>query len=159
MKMMTSKSCVLVFGSFLLSTQLRAQVTITLPGNNAILTSLSSVSGTAPKNTLVKISIVKKDSDDEWAYDEKSGTYRWIGGPTGQWLSTISNGTTWTAPGAGYSLPTGTDLPPGKYIIYAKPESGKGGQVHRDVMILPDLRLRTKIPITRPDTPGLKIRR
>lgn len=136
MKISMLKFYAIACGSLLFFTKLSAQMAdITLPANNAILTELPSITGSAPKGFVVKISIAKQESDEEWAYDAARRTYRWITGPTGQWLSTVSSGTTWTAPGTGYRLPGGTDLPPGKYVIYAVILKGNGLQVHHNFTI------------------------
>lgn len=124
--------------SGILASEAMAQVTITVssPANRAVirpreLTSIAgTVSGGAPTAN-VKIAISRHGSDLEWAKDDR-GNYRWLHGPTGQWLGTLSSrGTRWSAPSARWTLPSGSDLPDGKYVITTMIESHRGGQQFR----------------------------
>lgn len=104
----------------------RAASTVRIDEPAAALAGLTSITGTVsvPGSSAegiaeVRISLGRQDSDDEWAYDAARRTYRWMTGPTGQWLSTRFDGTSWSAPSAAYTLPGGSDLPDGNYVVHA----------------------------------------
>lgn len=103
----------------------------------AVRAELTSITGTvsvAPERpaetiTEVRISLGRQESDEEWAYDAARRTYRWMTGPTGQWLSTRFDGTSWwSAPSAAYTLPGGSDLPDGNYVVHAVLLTGSGAR-------------------------------
>lgn len=106
--------------------------------SNVVLRELTSIAGTVSGKGVasVKIAIVKNESDDEWAYDTASSTYRWMTGPTGQWLATTLTGNSWSASS---NLPSGSNLPNGDYVIYAlafdTADRGLGFQVTRKFTI------------------------
>ena len=99
-------------------------ISITTPDRDgAILATLSTLAGTVTARSSenvqeVRISISRQESDEEWAYDATRRIYRWMTGPTGQWLSTRLAGETWSAPSTAYTLPAERDLPNGNYVIY-----------------------------------------
>lgn len=87
----------------------------------AELTSITGSVSAVPAETIaeVRISLGRQGSDEEWAYDAARRTYRWMTGPTGQWLSARFDGTSWAAPSAAYTLPGGSDLRDGDYVVHA----------------------------------------
>ena len=98
-------------------------ITVRSPANGAVITELTSIKGTthgARPGDAVQIAISKHESDLEWA--ESGGRFRWVNGPTGKWYGTLmsADGSNWSAPIAGWTLPRGADLPDGKYLITAK---------------------------------------
>lgn len=102
-----------------------SSLSITFPVRESVIaSSLASIAGTvslAQREVIreVRIAIRRQESDEEWAYDATRRIYRWMTGPTGQWLSTRLAGETWSAPSTAYTLPAERDLPNGSYVIYA----------------------------------------
>jgi hypothetical protein len=110
-------------------------VTISFPANGSSIraSEFTSIRGTFTtpagcRRMKVKVSLGKNESDEEWACCDTrpgvpAGTYKWVTGPTGQWLTT-NNRSSWTAPPGtgGYTLPSGDKLPDGAYVIYAYAE-------------------------------------
>lgn len=96
----------------------------------ASITGAVSVAPESPAETIteVRISLGRQESEEEWAYDAGRRTYRWMTGPTGQWLSTRFDGTSWSAPSAAYTLPSGSDLPDGNYVVHAVLLTGSGAR-------------------------------
>lgn len=109
-------------------------VTITFPADGSGMRAISftGIRGTFTtpagcRNTRVKVALGKQESDEEWARDG-GGTYRWMTGPTGQWLPTGASGGRWSAPTAAYRLPSGPNLPIGAYVVYAYAEGDPAPQ-------------------------------
>jgi hypothetical protein len=103
-------------------------VAITFPANGSSMRAIAftGIRGTFTvppgcRNVRVKVSLGKQESDEEWAQDS-GGTYKWVTGPTGQWLPTGASAGRWSAPTAAYRLPSGANLPVGSYVIYAYAE-------------------------------------
>jgi len=126
-------SIMLMSGIFTSHTQGQVTIAITSPADRAVIRpgQLTSITGTvsgAGFGPNVRIAISKHETDIEWAKDAR-GTYRWLSGPTGQWLGTVGfRGTRWTAPSSGWTLPSGSNLPNGKYVITAIIQNQRGGR-------------------------------
>lgn len=78
-----------------------------------------TVDGRGSRVLRVKVSLGKHESDEEWARPAPGRPFRWVTGPTGQWLPTVLSGSNWSAPNTAYRLPRDTNLPDGAYVIYA----------------------------------------
>lgn len=122
----------LIFMSSIFAIEAHGQTTIefTSPGNGVVLRELTSITGTVsglPKNGSVKIIITQVDNDYDWVEEGKSGRYSWRGGPSGKWsLTNLTKTTSWSAPLS--ILPSGSNLPDGKYLVTASAfdSSGRG---------------------------------
>lgn len=107
-------------------------VTITFPADGSVIrpeefTAIrGTVDGRGSRVLRVKASLGKNESDEEWARDARTRTFRWTTGPTGQWLPTVLSGSNWSAPNTSYRLPGGSNLPDGAYIIYAMADAQQG---------------------------------
>lgn len=117
-----------LLGGSVFTMQAKGQLpTITSPAEGAIISSLTTITGTKPSGMTVKISIGKLESDEVWYRPAKGKTFVWFTGPTGQWLPTTSlKETAWSAPTPDYYLPNGAQLPPGRYVIHYYAVSTKG---------------------------------
>ena len=90
-------------------------VTIANPANGATLRELASIGGTVTGSSQVEVAIHMQDGDGAW-----NGSDRWIPTP-GPWLAATVTGNNWSAPSAGWQLPSGNTLPNGHYRIMAHP--------------------------------------
>ncbi|HUR96742.1 MAG TPA: hypothetical protein VMZ26_01620 [Pyrinomonadaceae bacterium] len=103
-------------------------ITVNVPGATP-LTALTRITGSQSGVARIRLSIGKAESDEVWNCSTKSGVKQcsWRTGPTGQWMNAVIRGGTWAASPS--TLPTGRNLPDGRYVIHIYGEDASGGTV------------------------------
>lgn len=111
-------------------------VSIVVPANGSTIAAseFTSISGTVEgKFDYVGVSIKRAESDLEWDPDfrvvDKNNNFvglgKWVGGPTGKWMTTTIKMNSWSAPHGEQRLPAGANLRSGQsYVIYAYAANG-----------------------------------
>ena len=128
-------SVMLISGIFTSQSQGQVTMAITSPADRAVIRpgQLTSITGTVSAlfgGPNVKIAISRDGADVSWGKDDR-GVCRWVSDP-GPWLGTVRLGAVrWSAPSPGWTLPSGPNLPNGRYTITAIIENQRGGRQYR----------------------------